>query len=277
MSFDINMTVNISKLYAKLAYRFGVANINDMLEEYERQKGLVVLLDDDELTDWYGDYYINKHTFNPENIKDPDELTELTLAVLASQELQRRGLSIWNIKERYLYNHDIDINVVDITYLDLDDDFDELKNLANWGHIKAIEEIAMFYASPAGGSNDKLCIQYWSLAAKLGSAKSQETLASLTLQEIRGLKFNAEKVIYYYKCAARQGESKSIKFIQDNNIDIDSPVISKEEIDRVTQIYFSKKNAKKNYAESPETTGGNLLGIIFGILFWAFIIYKFVL
>lgn len=275
MSFDINMVVNISKLYAKLAYRFGVANINDMLEEYERQKGLVVLLDDDELIDWYGDYYINKHTFNPENIKDPDELTELTLAVLASQELQRRGLSIWNIKERYLYNHDIDINVVDITHLDLDDDFDELNNLASWGHFEALYDVGMYYASPAQ-NNDKLCIKYWSFAAKLGYAKCQETLARLYLLEARGLKFNAEKVIYYYKCAARQGESKSIKFIQDNHIDIDSPVISQTEIDRVTQIYLSKKNAKKNYAESPETKGGNLLGIIFGILFWAFIIYKFV-
>lgn len=277
MNFDIGLGVNMSKLYAKLAYRFGVDNINELLNEYSDNKEVFALKDDDELIDLYGDYYINKHTYNPENIKDSKELVELTVAILASQELQRRGMSIWNIKERYLYNHNIDINVVDVTYLDTYDDFDELNNLASWGHFEALYAVGSFYASPAGGDN-KLCIKYWSTAANLGYIKCQETMAGLYLSESRGLKFDAEKIIYYYKCAARQGSSKAINFLQKYKIDIDSPVISQEEIERVNQIHLSSKNLKSNSDEGDnETKGGELLNIIFAILFWAFIIYEFVL
>ncbi|WP_288233446.1 hypothetical protein [uncultured Haemophilus sp.] len=269
---DFDKAIDMTKIFSALTYRFGarkMAQYSEILQECIKKAKYV---DSDELIDYIGDYCMEYHNYEPTDIADENELEQFILATAAHKELKRnRGFSIWDIKRIYLSNNNIDINDVDINGLDVEHDFEELNHLALWGHIEAIEKIALFYASPGGGSKDEVCVQYWTIAANFGSVKSQKRLAQFYLWEIRGLKFNPEKVIYYYKCAANQGDQESIDFVNKHHIDIDSPTISKKEIDSVIQEKMTQKKI------SPNKDGFSLedLGGIVAIGYIIYEVYNF--
>lgn len=275
---DLNKAIDISKILLGLTSRFGVNRINRALKlakEYELE---VSSIDNDELIDWVGNYFMEYRNYEPAKIRDEDELLKFILAVVSYKELRNvRGISGWDLKKRYLYNNHIDINSIDIEGVDLEENFDELSHLAYWGHIKAIEEIASFYASPAGGSKDQLCVKYWYRAAELGSADSQERLARLYFSEARGLKFDAKKVIHYYKCAAIQGNEKAMSFVNRFNIDLNSPTISQEEINRVIEAKYAKRESTAQEKEEQSSPLVKVLSYIWIIIFWGYVIYEFVL
>lgn len=265
---NLDKAIDMTKIFSALTYRFGarkMAQYSEILQECIKKAKYI---DSDELINYVGDYSMKYQNYDPTNITDEDELGAFILASAAHKELKaNRGFNIWDIKKSYLENNNIDINSIDVNELDAEDDFDELNHLALWGHIEALEKIASFYASPAGGNKDELCVQYWKVAANFGSVKSQRTLATFYLCEIRGLKFDPEKVIYYYKCAAKQGDQQSIAFVNKHHIDIDSPTISKKEIDSVIQ----EKMTQKKFSPNEDSFSLEDLG---GIVVIGYIIYE---
>lgn len=283
---SLSRKIDALKVYSSLVYKFGNQKMNELSKWSKEVKEEARYMDSDELINWIGDYYMEYPGYDIDdihNISGIEQLEKFSLAIIAHDILKyERKLDLWEVKQRYLYNNNIDINSISINGLNIDDDFNKLRHLAIWGNLEAIECLASYYASPNGGNNDKKCVDYWYRAAELGSVKSQERMAKFYLGEYRGLKFDAERVIHYYKCAARQGSSESLKFIREYDIDINSPIISQSEIERVSKIKYpnfqnNEQNASDSAFKDDMPLGWKVVGYVWAVIFWGYIIYEFVL